>query len=128
MQRLMDRLPHGPVVIVGSDIPGITAEDVAKAFRALGNHDVVLGPAVDGGYWLAGQRRIPKTLRLFGGVRWSSPHALADTLKNAEGRNVALLRVLSDVDDLSGYLEWRSGSGRPGAPPGREVAPASKVK
>lgn len=109
MQRLMDRLPQGPVVIVGSDVPEITRADVAAAFRALGAHQAVFGPAVDGGYWLVGQSRMPRTLRLFDGVRWSSQHALADTLANVDGRSVALLRALADLDDGADYRRWRSG-------------------
>jgi uncharacterized protein len=109
MQRVMDVLPPGPVVIVGSDIPGIGRGDVAAAFRALGSHDAVFGPADDGGYWLVGQRRIPRTLRLFEGVRWSSAEALRDTLANLAGRKVALLRTMGDLDGEADYLRWRRG-------------------
>jgi uncharacterized protein len=109
MQRVMDGLPPGPVVIVGSDIPGIGRGDVAAAFRALGGHDAVFGPAEDGGYWLVGQRRIPRTLRLFEGVRWSSAEALRDTLANLAGRKVALLRTMGDLDGEADYLRWRRG-------------------
>jgi uncharacterized protein len=109
MQRVMDELPPGPVVIVGSDIPGIGREDVALAFRALGGHDAVLGPAHDGGYWLVGQRRIPRTLRLFEGVRWSSEETLGDTIANLEGRKVSLLRTMGDLDGEADYLRWRRG-------------------
>lgn len=107
MQRVMDDLPPGPVVIVGSDIPGIGRGDVAAAFRALGGHDAVLGPADDGGYWLVGQRRIPTTLRLFEGVRWSSADTLADTIGNLAGRKVSLLRTMGDLDGEADYLCWR---------------------
>jgi uncharacterized protein len=109
MQRVMDKLPAGPVVIVGSDIPGIGRKDVALAFRALGGHDAVLGPADDGGYWLVGQRRIPKVLRLFEGVRWSSEETLKDTLGNLAGRKVSLLRTMGDLDGEADYLRWRRG-------------------
>lgn len=109
MQRLMDRLPPGPVVIVGSDIPTIGRGDIASAFRALGRSDAVFGPADDGGYWLVGQRRAPRTLRLFDGVRWSSEHALSDTLENLDGREVAHLRTIADVDSEADYLRWRRG-------------------
>jgi uncharacterized protein len=109
MQRVMDVLPPGPVVIVGSDIPGIGRGDVAAAFRALGGHDAVLGPADDGGYWLVGQRRIPRTLRLFEGVRWSSEETLGDTIANLEGRKVSLLRTMGDLDGEADYLRWRRG-------------------
>jgi uncharacterized protein len=109
MQRVMDGLPPGPVVIVGSDIPGIGRGDVAAAFRALGGNDAVLGPADDGGYWLVGQRRVPRKLRLFEGVRWSSAETLGDTIANLEGRRVALLRTMGDLDGEADYLRWRGG-------------------
>jgi len=107
MQRLLDRLPPGPVAIVGSDIPAIGADDIAAAFAALGRADLVFGPAEDGGYWLVGARRRPAVPRLFGDVRWSGPHALADTLRNAGRRSVAFAATLADVDTLADYLAWR---------------------
>jgi rSAM/selenodomain-associated transferase 1 len=109
MQRVMDEVPPGPVVIVGSDIPGIGRGDVAAAFRALGGHDAVFGPADDGGYWLVGQRRVPRTLQLFEGVRWSSAKTMADTIANLEGRKVSLLRTMEDLDGEADYLRWRRG-------------------
>lgn len=88
-----------PVVIVGSDIPDMTADHVAGAFAALAQNDLVFGPAVDGGYWLVGAS-MPPPAGLFAGVRWSGPHALADTLANARGLEVAQLDIrLEDVDD-----------------------------
>jgi rSAM/selenodomain-associated transferase 1 len=99
MQRIMESLPPGPAVIVGTDIPQLGARHIAEAFRALRNHDAVFGPALDGGYWLIGLRRRPRILSPFTGVRWSSPHALADTLANLEGRRVFRLAGLADIDD-----------------------------
>lgn len=98
MQGLFDRLPPGPVVIIGSDCPAIRRDDIASAFAALGSADAVLGPAPDGGYWLVGEARSPKPLPAFCGVRWSSERTLADTLANFSKRRVALVRELSDVD------------------------------
>jgi rSAM/selenodomain-associated transferase 1 len=88
---------HRRAVIVGSDIPDFAQSDILAAFRALGRADAVFGPAEDGGYWLVGlgPRR---PARPFDKVRWSSEHALADTLANFRGRRVALLRTLRDVD------------------------------
>jgi rSAM/selenodomain-associated transferase 1 len=114
MGRVLKRLPPGPVVIVGCDIPGIEAAHVAAAFAALGARDWVLGPAADGGYWLIGARRRPVLRLPFGGVRWGSRHARADTLANLAGRRVALLEELHDVDtgaDLEALLR-RKGSGQ----------------
>ena len=67
---------------------------IAEAFRRLGRHDAVFGPAADGGYWLVGLRRRPRLLHPFADVRWSSEHALADTLANLEGRSVAFVATL----------------------------------
>lgn len=104
----MDRAtrPYRRVVIVGSDIPAIGAADVAAAFRALGRADAVFGPAEDGGYWLVGlgPRR---PARPFGVVRWSSEHALGDTIANFTGRRIALLRSLRDVDTAEDFRAMR---------------------
>ena len=111
MGRLFETLPPGPVVIIGSDIPDITPADIAAAFRALGSNDAVLGPAADGGYWLIGLKRMPRVLKPFPGVRWSSPDTRADTLANLEGARVALLRELDDIDTAEDYRTWRAGRG-----------------
>jgi rSAM/selenodomain-associated transferase 1 len=108
MQRLFRRLPPGPVLIVGGDIPGLTAGEIAKAFRLLGNADAVLGPAMDGGYWLVGLRRSPKLLAPFAGVRWSSPHALADTVANLDGKRIDFAALLGDVDTAEDYRRLRA--------------------
>jgi len=112
MARVFGTLPPGPAVIVGSDIPDLAPRHVAAAFRALGRFDVVLGPADDGGYWLIGLKRArAMPAGLFEGVRWSSPHALADTRASLpRGFSVALLETLEDVDDAGSYRRWRARS------------------
>lgn len=116
MARVFETLPSGPVVLVGSDIPDIGAHHIARAFDVLARHEAVFGPAADGGYWLVGlaRRRLhPRALarRLFRGVRWSGPHALADTRANlpagAEGPG---LETLHDVDDAADYAAWTARS------------------
>lgn len=109
MGRLMRDLPTGPVVIVGCDIPDVTRSHVARAFAALGEADAVFGPAEDGGYWLVGLRRHPRVPEIFGGVRWSSEHALADTLANVgkTGLRVAMLESLSDIDTAEDFVRLR---------------------
>ncbi len=109
MQRMFNTLPIGPVVIIGSDIPNIERADIANAFHQLGRHDAVFGPAPDGGYWLVGQSRRRTVLKMFDNVRWSSQHALADTMANLQGASVALLRQLADVDDAASYRNWLRG-------------------
>ena len=92
-------LPPGPVVILGADTPGVSRTDVAKAFRQLGRHAAVLGPARDGGYWLIGLRRTARDPLPFAGIRWSTEHTLADTLASLAGHRVAQLQMREDVDD-----------------------------
>jgi uncharacterized protein len=101
MQRVLDFARPGPVVMVGTDIPAIRPAHIAAAFRALGRVQCVFGPATDGGYWLVGVRRRPRVPRPFGRVRWSSEHALADTLGNLAGQPVGYVATLSDVDDAA---------------------------
>ncbi|HUI18380.1 MAG TPA: TIGR04282 family arsenosugar biosynthesis glycosyltransferase [Alphaproteobacteria bacterium] len=104
MRRPLAALSPGPVVIVGSDIPALAPAHIAAAFAALGSHDLVFGPATDGGYWLVGARRRPLPPQLFRQVRWSSRDALADTLAGIAGRfSVARLATLEDVDDGASY-------------------------
>jgi uncharacterized protein len=114
MRRPFLALPPGPVVIIGSDIPGIVPGHLVAAFRALDKSHLVFGPATDGGYWLVGARR-PLPARLFAGVRWSSEHALADTLAGIPSRfRVSLVDTLDDVDDGAawrGHRAARSGRG-----------------
>ncbi|NIA71605.1 glycosyltransferase [Pelagibius litoralis] len=98
MGRLFETLPPGPLVMIGSDIPGITRAHIGGAFKSLGAADWVFGPAEDGGYWLVGARRRPVVRPPFDGVRWSSAATLDDTLANLKDVRVALLDRLRDVD------------------------------
>jgi glycosyltransferase A (GT-A) superfamily protein (DUF2064 family) len=105
MRRALAQCPPGPVVLVGSDLPALRPLHIAEAFRLLGRHHVVFGPATDGGFWLVGVRRAPFLPDLFGPVRWSSPYALADTLANLPARiSVGFAATLDDVDDDA---SWR---------------------
>lgn len=93
---------RGPICIIGADIPRITPAHIDRAFAALGSHDAVLGPASDGGYWLIGLKR-PATPpgTLFTDVRWSTEHALTDTLAGLRGLSVAQIDMLDDVDEAA---------------------------
>jgi uncharacterized protein len=104
MRRALARCPPGPAVLVGSDIPALAPHHIAEAFGVLGGHDLVFGPAEDGGFWLVGARRCPRLPPLFGAVRWSGPHALADVLGNLPpGVRVGFAARLEDVDAAGSY-------------------------
>lgn len=106
MERAMLRFPDRPVVLIGSDIPDLSTEHIARAFAALRRCDLVFGPASDGGYWLVGAREAGMVRRLFADVRWSTAHALHDTLANSGYRRVRLLDSLDDVDDVEDLARW----------------------
>lgn len=101
LESLARRFPVGHLVIIGSDTPGVRRSDIAAAFNALRSNDAVIGPAVDGGYWLIGLRRSVRGPTPFRGVRWSSRETLTDTLRALSGSRVALLRTCEDVDDVA---------------------------
>lgn len=100
MRRLLNLFPFGPVLIVGSDIPGLSAPHIQRGISTLGAADMVFGPAVDGGYWMVGWKggqRLPTNVLT--GVRWSTEFALMDSVASARGLRVAIAPdVLRDVD------------------------------
>ena len=98
MQRAMDAMPPGPVVLIGTDIPAIRRRHIAEAFAALGDNDAVFGPAPDGGYWLVGLATGARKCRPFGNVRWSGRFALQDTRDNLLAKRVGLISPLNDID------------------------------
>jgi glycosyltransferase A (GT-A) superfamily protein (DUF2064 family) len=104
MQRALAGCPPGPAVLVGADLPALGPDHIAAAFHMLGRHDLVFGPAGDGGFWLVGMRRSPRLPALLGEVRWSSPHALEDALAGLPARvSVGFVATLEDVDDGDAY-------------------------
>lgn len=105
------------VVIIGSDCPNVTATDIEDAWLALEGHDVVLGPALDGGYWLIGLRA-PQP-GLFAAMPWSTDAVFSETMRRAResGLRVASLRELADVDTAADWERWLRRVGHPAASP-----------
>ncbi|WP_242028418.1 TIGR04282 family arsenosugar biosynthesis glycosyltransferase [Pseudanabaena sp. FACHB-2040] len=102
------------LLAIGSDCPAIGDTQVTAAFRLLRQHDLVLGPALDGGYYLIGLRRtIPE---LFKGISWGSDRVLGETVAIASHLNLstAFLDPLPDIDrpeDLPIWEKIWAGSG-----------------
>jgi len=88
----------GCVVVLGSDTPHLPSSRIAQAFDRLEHHDVVLGPALDGGYYLIGLRA--STAALFEDIPWSTDRVLDVTIARirALGLAVAQLEPTYDVD------------------------------
>ena len=102
MARMIRAMPPGPVCVIGADVPEMSRQHIARAFKALGSSDAVFGPATDGGYWLVGMKRtrtVPPGL--FKNVRWSTEFALDDTMASIPDRSIGLVATLTDVDTLS---------------------------
>jgi rSAM/selenodomain-associated transferase 1 len=99
----------GRVVIIGTDCPGLTADLLRQAFGQLATHDLVVGPATDGGYYLLGMNELHPTL--FTDKQWSTDTVLSATLADAEhlGLRVAQLPTLADIDSGSDLAAWRAG-------------------
>lgn len=90
-----------PVIIVGADAPGVDAAVIGQAVVALRSCDTVLGPALDGGYYLIGLNELLG--RLFDGIAWGGAAVLSDTLNrlHSVGKSATLLHPLRDVDTLT---------------------------
>ena len=89
-------LGHKKIVIIGSDVYSLKTEHIDSAFTQLETHDVVIGPAHDGGYYLLGLNFIiPK---LFEQKKWGTSSVLENTLADLNELNVTLLEPLNDID------------------------------
>lgn len=103
---------YEPIIIIGSDIPGITTDILQRAFDGLQNKDLVLGPANDGGYYLIGMHRDTfnrSASRIFGGISWSTDKVLSQTLDVARNLRLSslLTDILSDVDRPEDLALWQ---------------------
>jgi hypothetical protein len=96
------------VAVVGTDAPDLPARLVDEALALSVDSDLVLGPCLDGGYYLVGMRELVPGL--FRGIEWSSDHVLVDTLSRAKrrGLSVALLEPWYDVDTPEALDHLRS--------------------
>jgi hypothetical protein len=95
------------VVIVGTDVPECEREHVREALRSLDDHDVVLGPTHDGGYYLIALSQ-PRPA-LFKSIPWSTPSVLPATAERAGvlGLSVRMLDPLRDIDTVDDLkAEW----------------------
>jgi len=104
-QRMYDafswafRNKYDAVCIIGTDCYELTDDIISKAFSALRSADVVIGPAMDGGYYLLGMRTLRRDL--FFHKQWSTDTVFADTMRDLSLDNAAVVQlpVLRDIDD-----------------------------
>jgi len=102
LNALGDLVGNNPAgaIIIGTDCLDIHIGHLQAAAQALANHELVLLPAIDGGYALIGCSKLNSTL--FDGVTWSSERVLEQTVANAEKLNyrISLLETVRDIDTL----------------------------
>lgn len=98
----------GAVIVIGGDCPGLDDSTLREASKVLACVDVVIGPAVDGGYYLIGLRQPQPDL--FRGVIWSSASVFASTLSRIgdAGLSHATLAAKEDVDDIASWLRMEA--------------------
>ena len=87
------------VVIIGSDCFELNAGIISDAFKILGENEIALGPAKDGGYYLLGMKKYHE--QLFKNKTWSTENVLRDTLQDLSNLNLTFkqLPILSDIDE-----------------------------
>jgi uncharacterized protein len=98
------RAGYEKVVIIGSDLIDLEPQQINQTFSALDTHDVVIGPAVDGGYYLLGMKEMQTPI--FYDKDWGTSTVRADTLSDLYSQKVAMLETLNDIDvydDLRGH-------------------------
>lgn len=100
---------YDQAAIIGTDCAEVTADHLRQAFSRLKQFDTVIGPALDGGYYLLGMNSlIPE---LFSDISWSSDQVLQETILKLKllNRSVTLLESLSDVDQIEDWekLNWK---------------------
>ncbi|MCT0201978.1 TIGR04282 family arsenosugar biosynthesis glycosyltransferase [Synechococcus sp. CS-603] len=95
------------VVLIGTDLPGLEWRDLQGAFAALERAPLVLGPALDGGYWLIGMNRFHPAL--FCGIAWGGQAVRHQTLEVAAGLalETALLPLAADLDRVGDLGPWQ---------------------
>jgi rSAM/selenodomain-associated transferase 1 len=90
------------VILIGSDIPGLPLEFIEEAFKSLEEKDAVIGPSLDGGYYLIGFRDKTFSSRVFEGIPWSTKSVFEKTMKvlRKERLTVHTLQRLKDIDTI----------------------------
>ncbi len=104
--RLLAALQPAPVLFFGSDTPDLKDHHVERAVAALQDHDVVIGPAEDGGYYCIGVNGSYPFL--FEDMPWSTDQVLPETMKRvtAHGLTCKTLETLSDCDTPDDLARW----------------------
>jgi len=97
-------------MLIGADCPELRPEQIDEAEQLLTSHDLVLGPSVDGGYYLIGLKKVYP--ELFSEIKWGSSAVTSETVARADALKLKIgllpeLRDLDDLDDLEHFEKLR---------------------
>jgi len=104
--RLLAFVEYAPVIFFGADTPDLADRHVKAAVEGLKSHEVIIGPAEDGGYYLIGMRKpLPEILT---DMPWGTDQVLPETLRRLESLGIEpfLLETLSDCDRPEDLERW----------------------
>ncbi|MGV3665794.1 MAG: TIGR04282 family arsenosugar biosynthesis glycosyltransferase [Leptospira bouyouniensis] len=96
-------------LIIGTDCPYLSLSTFEKAYTQLENKEIVLGPAMDGGYYLLGMNEL--FTEIFSDIPWSTESVLSMTIQRIQENNksYALLETLNDIDTIDDWNQWKLG-------------------
>ncbi len=98
---------YNQVVIIGSDCLQLTTDIIEKAFSSLDSHEAVIGPSLDGGYYLLGLSRFVE--EVFLDIPWSSEQVLSRTISILENQGISfqILQPLKDIDHAADWYDQK---------------------
>lgn len=94
---------HSKAIIIGSDCPYITSQIIDHSFHLLSNNDVILGPAIDGGYYLLGMKSTSPSI--FESMPWSESNLYEKTIEKLNQLNFTHSSLIQ-LEDIDTEEEW----------------------
>ncbi len=112
MTNIFIEMAPGPVLIINSQCPNVTRDDVRAGFNALATNDIIFGPTTQGGMWGVGMSREPVPLDPFRNVNWKKDEVLKPVMKNLRAdRKVKMLRELTDITTEREWNAYKESAG-----------------
>ncbi len=96
------------IIIIGCDLYDLCREDLENAFHQLKNHQYVIGPADDGGYYLLGMKTM--NMEVFQNKPWGTSTVFQETIKDLNGKKIAFLEYRNDIDiyaDIKNNIDFQ---------------------
>ena len=88
------------IVLIGSDTPHISKEQLEESLESLEKKKIVVGPSLDGGYYLIGFNKTALKKEIFEDISWSTNKVFNQTLQKVNTNELYLLKYLNDIDDI----------------------------